>query len=303
VGEAQRRFFRGIELYKEADLPAALAEFKRAYELAPSYKILYNLGQVSYQRRDYAAALRYFRQYLGEGDDAIPVARQSEVASDIGELEHRVGRFAIEAVDEGTEVFVDDVLVGMTPMRALIPVNVGRRKVDVIARNGEHRTRLVDVPGGEITRVSFPRLGPQPVEPMVDLAPRPAARAVASPPPAPVKSAPAATVVAAASEPAVTLVAPVSAPVTTAARKTSRFPWKSWTLAGLLAGGAVATGVVAWQSQQDLDGQRTRFPADYDEIDYQMRKTRGFALASDGLLLGTAIITAISLYLTFRDPS
>jgi hypothetical protein len=44
-----------------------------------------------------------------------------------------------------------------------------------------------------------------------------------------------------------------------------------------------------------------KFPADYDEIDYEMRKTRGFALATDGLLLGTAIMTAVSLYLTLRN--
>ena len=171
-GEAQRRFFRGIELYREANLAAALVEFKRAYELSANYKILFNLGQVSYQRRDYAGALRYFRQYLGDGDDAIPLDRQAEVASDITELEHRVGRFEIDAADEGTEVFVDDVLVGTTPMHTLIPVNVGRRKIDVIARGGEHRTRMVDVAGGEIARVSFPRLAAPRV---VDLAPRHAA--------------------------------------------------------------------------------------------------------------------------------
>ena len=69
LDDAQRRFQRGIELYKESDFDAALVEFKRAYELVPSYKILYNLGQVSYQRHDYASALRYFRQYLEEGGD------------------------------------------------------------------------------------------------------------------------------------------------------------------------------------------------------------------------------------------
>jgi hypothetical protein len=284
-GEAQRRFYRGIELYKEANLGAALAEFKRAYELSPNYKILYNLGQVSYQRRDYAAALRYFRQYLGDGDDAIAVDRQNEVAAEISDLEHRVGRFEIETVDEGTEIFVDDMLVGTTPLHTLIPVNVGRRKVDVIARGGEHRTRMVDVAGGEITRVSFGRLA---TATAVDPAPRQIALELASPPPETTTSTADATV-----------VAPIAAPAP-AVRKSS-FPWKSWTLTGLLAGAAATTGIIAWQTQQDLDGQRMKFPADYDEIDYEMRKTRGFALATDGLLIGTAVMTAVSLYLTLRD--
>src|SRR5262245_1414760 len=74
MNDAHGAFQRGIELYKEGDLSAAAVEFKRAYELVPSYKILYNMGQVSYLQHDYAAAMRYFRQYLREGDD-IPATR------------------------------------------------------------------------------------------------------------------------------------------------------------------------------------------------------------------------------------
>src|SRR5262249_56444174 len=124
----------GIDLYKAGDFGAALAEFKRAYDLVPSYKILYNLGQVSYQRHDYAAALRYFRQYLADGDDTVPDDRRHEVSGAIVDLEQRVGRLQIESGDEGAEVFVDDVLIGTTPLGALTGVNAGRRKVDVVTR-------------------------------------------------------------------------------------------------------------------------------------------------------------------------
>src|SRR5262245_47373416 len=164
VGEAQHLFQRGVDLYKEADLGGALVEFKRAYELAPSFKILYNLGQVSYQRHDYANALRYFRQYLTEGGNAIPIDRQNEVAGDVVRLEQRVGRVEIQAVEPGMEVYVDDVLVGTTPLDAPIAVNEGRRKIDLVSRKGENRTRQVDVAGGELARASFPRLVPQVAE-------------------------------------------------------------------------------------------------------------------------------------------
>ncbi len=158
LDDAQRRFQRGVELYKEGDFGGAFVEFKRAYDLVPSYKILYNLGQVSYQRHDYASALRYFRQYLGEGDEAIPAERQREVAAEITKLAPRVGSIEVQALDEGAEVLVDDVVMGTTPVGTLI-VNVGRRKVDLVARGGEHATRVVEVAGGEIVRVPFPRLG------------------------------------------------------------------------------------------------------------------------------------------------
>jgi hypothetical protein len=298
--DAHAAFQRGIELYKEGDLAAAAVEFRRAYELVPSFKILYNLGQVSYQRHDYAGAMRYFRQYLREGDAEIPAARRREVTADITRLEQRVGRLEVQAVEEGAEVLVDDILVGTTPLVALIPVNSGRRKVDLVARNGEQRTRLVDVAGGEVVRVAFPRVDVPPPVPArgagekrplsVDAnpapPPRPAAAALALPPPAPT-----------APQPAVTLSAATVPPPA----PRSGFPWKAWTLTGLLAGGAATTGVLALLSKRELDAQLALFPSDDVEVDYYSRRTRGFALATDGLLIGTSIMTALSVYLTFRD--
>jgi hypothetical protein len=283
VSEAQRRFQRGVELYKEGDLGGALVEFKRAYELAPTFKILYNLGQVAFQQHDYANALRYFRQYLTDGGNAIPIDRQNEVAGDVIRLEQRVGRLEIETVEPGMEIFVDDVLVGTTPLRAPVPVNEGRRKVDVATHNGEHRTRQIDVAGGEAVHVSFPRLVPR----LADV-----------PPPAAERAAP---TVAVNLNPVKTSAAEVPAIAKTQQRKTP-FPWKSWTLTGLLAGGAAVTGTIAISAKHDLDQQLSVFPGDADEIDYDRRRTRGFALATDGLLIGTAVMTAISLYLTLRDP-
>lgn len=277
LAEAQRRFHRGIELYKNADLAAAQTEFTRAYELVPNFKILYNLGQVAYQRHDHAAALRYFRQYLTDGIDEIPAERRHEVTGDITDLEQRVGRLQIDTTEDGAEVFVDDVLVGKTPLRALLMVNGGPRKVDLVARSGEHQSRQIDVGSGEIVRVPFPRLTLVTPPP----APRPAAAVTAAPAPSDA----------------------VPRIVATPSHKPSRsFPWKSWTLTGLLAGGAAATGYIALSAKHDFDSQVSRFPVDDVEVDYDKRRTRGFALATDGLLIGTAVMTAVSLYLTFRNP-
>jgi hypothetical protein len=313
LAEAERRFHRGIDLYKDGDLAAALVEFKRAYELMPSFKILYNLGQVSYQRRDYAMALRYFRQYLDDGGDGVPAERRREVAAAIVDLEPHVGRLDLQTADDGAELFVDDVLIGTSPLRSLVAVNAGRRKVDIVARNGEHRTRLVEVPGGEIATVMIPRLGPR----TADAAPARAADAPArtADAPAPAAAPPprkpepvavfAAPVPAFVAPPAAGVTSPSTDAVPVAVAKPVRkasFPWKSWTLTGLLAGGAATTGVIALQSKHNLDGSLNAFPQSQTDIDYYQRRTRGFAMATDGLMIGTAIMAAISLYLTFRDP-
>jgi hypothetical protein len=237
------------------------------------------LGQVTYQRHDHAAALRYFRQYLTDGVDQISAERRHEVMNDITDLEQRIGRLQIETPEVGAEIFVDDALVGKTPLRALVTVNGGPRKVDLVAPSGEHQTRQVDVGSGEIVRVPFPRL------------------TLAAPPPRP------AAVIAVPSQAVPGPSQAVPSIVATPSHKPSRtFPWKSWTLTGLLAGGAAVTGYIALSAKHDLDGELARFPTDDVEVDYDKRRTRGFALATDGLLIGTAVMTAVSLYLTVRDP-
>jgi len=70
---------------------------------------------------------------------------------------------------------------------------------------------------------------------------------------------------------------------------------------GILAAGAATTGVMAVVSKRELGAQLSKFPLDDVEVDYYSRRTRGFALATDGLLIGTSIMTAVSFYLTFRS--
>ena len=69
---AQRHFRMGVTLYEDGDFDGARSEFLRAHDLAPSYRILFNLGQVSQELRDWAGALRYYGAYLEAAGANIP---------------------------------------------------------------------------------------------------------------------------------------------------------------------------------------------------------------------------------------
>ena len=129
--EARSRFGRGVELFKENDYRAALIEFKRAYELAPNYKVLYNLGQTSLELQDYASALKTFEQYLREGGKDVPSKRKAEVEAELGKLRTRVAKITVEVNVEGAEVSIDDIVVGRTPLTEPLTVSAGRRKISV----------------------------------------------------------------------------------------------------------------------------------------------------------------------------
>src|SRR5688500_17904592 len=76
--EARTRYERALQLYNEGASEGALVEFERAYQLAPSYKLLYNIALIRLQLNDYAQALKAFQEYLAEGGTEIPSVRRRD---------------------------------------------------------------------------------------------------------------------------------------------------------------------------------------------------------------------------------
>ena len=103
VDEAKAHVKSGAELYDENNFRGALVEFQRAYELAPSYKIMFNIAQVQMELADYAGALTAYSRYLSEGGPDVPANRRSEVVIEIERLKGRVGSIAVQTV-AGAEV-------------------------------------------------------------------------------------------------------------------------------------------------------------------------------------------------------
>lgn len=310
VDEAQAHFRRGVQLYAGGDSTGALVELRRAYALVPTFRILFNLGQVAYQCGDHAAAFGYLTRYLTEGGNNVPDARRKEVARDLAELRARVGFLSIEAKDPTLRVAVDDADVGITPLAAPIPANAGRRRIDLVAPSGAQRTRTVDLAAGEILSVSFGPLappGPAPLDrrrPVTDRvrapevseaqAPLPVIEPPRAPPPPPSAVAP---------QPAAPLLVAVPPPVPARDRRARGVPWVTWTLAAVAAGGAAATGALAWSTSQSLHDKAATYPVRAADLQDLHDRERRYALASDGLLAGAVILSAVALYLTLSRPS
>jgi hypothetical protein len=147
--EARARFNRALELVEDGDFDAAVLELQRAYDLAPSYRILYNIGLVSQQLKQYARAYDAFDRYLKEGGAEVPPDRVDEVTHRIERLKGRVAYLTIETDPPGAEIFVDDAAIGRTPFSAALRVNSGQRKIRVTYPSRESETQIVELAGGE----------------------------------------------------------------------------------------------------------------------------------------------------------
>jgi hypothetical protein len=153
--EARVHFDRGVELYREGSLDAALAEFERSNELAPNYKILYNLAQVQAERHEYVAAIKLLTDYLRQGGNEIPPERRQSAGEDIRKLRQRTSELRVDVSVPGAEVFVNDVSVGRSPLLEPVLVNVGTCRVRAEKTGYVTKRQTIPVAGAEQLRVEL----------------------------------------------------------------------------------------------------------------------------------------------------
>ncbi|HKU38487.1 MAG TPA: PEGA domain-containing protein [Polyangiales bacterium] len=153
VERARLHFKAGVDYYRDGDYSAALIEFKRAYAASPNYRVLYNLGQVSQELRDYPEAKRYYETYLREGGEGIDAARKQEVGTALVRLRARIAEIVVSSSVEDAEFFVDDVSVGQGPFDEPLLVSAGRRRISASAPGFARATQVIEAAGGETLEV------------------------------------------------------------------------------------------------------------------------------------------------------
>ena len=154
--EGRARFTRGVELYKEGNYPAALAEFNAANAAAPSWKIQYNLGQTLYQLQDYAGALAAFEAYLAGSDGKLDATRKAEVDAEIDKLRQRVATLVLKVSVKGAEILIDNQSKGTIEGPLEIKLSAGRRTLTVTASGYRAATRVLDVAGSTRIELEVP---------------------------------------------------------------------------------------------------------------------------------------------------
>jgi hypothetical protein len=130
IAEARKHYEAGIAMYDAGDYEPALAELDRAYQLAPSHKIRYNLGQIHRMLKNYVLALKDFQAYVAGGTNE-PKAKVAEAEKYISELSLVVAKVNLTSNIADADVAVDGDVVGKTPLTEPILLNPGNRTVQV----------------------------------------------------------------------------------------------------------------------------------------------------------------------------
>jgi tetratricopeptide (TPR) repeat protein len=183
--QARAQFKQGIKLYEDGDFENAAIAFDRAYELRPSYKILYNVGQVESDLKHYARALTAYSEYLEAGGSEVSEERRREVTTKIEELKLLVAHVTVEYSRDGVTVLIDEERQGTTPLEKPLLVDMGSHELSLREGIKEIYRETIRVAGGQDLTLSLDaekeELDPAPVPEAETEGPAPADEEVPAP--------------------------------------------------------------------------------------------------------------------------
>jgi hypothetical protein len=245
--DARKHYDRAIELVDDGQLPEAIVEFQRAYDLTKHFFVLYNIGQVYVSLAKPVEAIAAYEGYLVGGGKNIPAGRRTEVEKEIARQKSRIAVLTFQILPDGATVRVDGSEIGKSPIVQPLSVGIGEHVVSATADSHEPADVRVTVAGEDRRIVELtlaPLAGkkpePEPVPPLAELplsAPPVAVPVPAALPPPPAIVPPA--------QPAIDPTASTVTDATASHRSITRLQ-----LIGLASGAAglvgLATGTVCW---------------------------------------------------------
>jgi hypothetical protein len=261
VERARIHYERGLQLFNEDNYDAALFEFERAYELAPTYKILYNMGRIQRQQNNYAAAMRSYTRYLKEGGDGVPADRRKEVEGELAILTPRVAMVTVKVNVDGADVYSDDIpvctatiessCVGKSPLQAPIIVNGGRHKITATKQGFAPASALISVVGSDTVDIKLDLVS-------YDRPPTPPSN-------------------------------PWTTPTVA-----------GWAATGAVGVASIITGALALSAKSKQQDKLKDPTATQDDLKSARDKTTTLSGVTDALFITTAVFAGVSTYFTFR---
>ena len=136
ANHAESIYKLGIDHFDAGEYQLALKEFREAYAIKSSWKLLYNIGQSAAAAGEYGIALESFQHYLVGGQEQLSMERINQVTEEINRLKIVVGYIEVKTAVPGT-IYVDGYDRGKTPLAGVLPVTSGVRTLELKSSSGD----------------------------------------------------------------------------------------------------------------------------------------------------------------------
>ena len=151
---AQGLLSEGTAAYGRGDYATALDKFTAAYEIFPSPKLWFNIGQANRDLGRPVEAVAAFDRFLRNAGDAPPETL-AEARRSAAELKTKLGQIQVTCATDGAEITVDGKQVGSTPLGEMVWTTPGRHQVAVQHAGFSPVIEDVVVVAGQAAPVSF----------------------------------------------------------------------------------------------------------------------------------------------------
>lgn len=147
-GAAKTAYDSALLLAQNKDFAGSLAEFRRAYTLSKDPRLLFNMAKCEKELHHYARMRGLLEQYLRDGARVATPESISAAQDALAAIKPLVAALAIKANVDGADVAVDGEAVGQTPLKATLPVDLGKHTVTVKKSGFDPFEQSLDMPGG-----------------------------------------------------------------------------------------------------------------------------------------------------------
>src|SRR6185295_135348 len=139
----------GVALFNEAKYTEALAEFERAYEIAPHPLVLYNIAGCHRELSHYAEAVSYYKRFLAITNEKVPAPRLAAAQDELDSILARIARVnvTISPAIDGVIVAVDGNELSKFESPLLLPP--GDHKVTARAAGRRDAERNLHLASGD----------------------------------------------------------------------------------------------------------------------------------------------------------
>jgi hypothetical protein len=154
TGQALVEYNAARLLYQNSDFAGALVKFQRAYELSRDPRLLWNMAACEKNLRRYARMLRLIERYEKEGGARSEQDRE-QARQLVGTVRLLVSNVRVVVNEPDASVFVDDELVGKTPLTEPVLVDLGTHRIRVSKPGYEEATLVQEISGASEMTLSF----------------------------------------------------------------------------------------------------------------------------------------------------
>jgi hypothetical protein len=149
---AREQFQQGVEQYEAGNYERALDAFQEAYRIKPNPMVRLNMANCYEELDRPLEALFHYEQFLEESKDASPGRRQ-KVREKLERLRVHVGKMQLQVAPDGARVTIDGQQTRRAPIHDMIRLEAGEHTVEVAHEGYQTVERTVELPGGGTERV------------------------------------------------------------------------------------------------------------------------------------------------------